>query len=131
MSTQENSTPNTDLSPEQAITIQPSALAAYPAATDWTAAGEGDQPQGAGMGLDVLLHAVRRHWLVITATGIALAAVVGTLALFTIKPKYEARAILVMDATSRLPHHDWPRPPTTSAKGAKKIRDFQKQPGGV
>ena len=100
MSTQENSIPDSELSPEQAITIQPSAVTAYPATADWTAAGESEQQQGAGMGLDVLLHAVRRHWLVIAATGVAVAAVMGTAAFFTIKPKYEARAILVMAATT-------------------------------
>jgi capsular exopolysaccharide synthesis family protein len=96
MSAQENSIPTSDLSPEQAITIQPSAIAAYPAAADWSAAGEGDQPQGSGMGLDVLLHAIRRHWLVIAAAGVAVAAVVGTLAFFAIKPKYEAQAVLLV-----------------------------------
>jgi capsular exopolysaccharide synthesis family protein len=99
MSTQENSTPSSDLSQEQAITIQPSGIAAYPAATDWNPT-EGDQPQAMGMGLDVLLHAVRRHWLIIAATGVAVGILFGTLAIFTIKPKYEAKAILVMAAVN-------------------------------
>ena len=99
MSTQENSTPNSDLSSEQAITIQPSAIAAYPAAADWPAAGEGEQPQGAAMGLDVLLHAIRRHWLVISAAGVAMAVLVGTLAFLAIKPKYESAGHFVDDAS--------------------------------
>jgi capsular exopolysaccharide synthesis family protein len=100
MSNQENPIPTSDLSSEQAITIQPSAIAAYPSSADWTAAGEGDQPQAASIGLDVLLHSVRRHWLVIAATGLAMGAIVGTAAFFSIKPKYEARAMIEVKPTT-------------------------------
>jgi capsular exopolysaccharide synthesis family protein len=52
------------------------------------------------MGLDVLVHAVRRHWLVVAATGLAMGVVIGTVAFFSIKPKYEARAFLEIKSSS-------------------------------
>jgi succinoglycan biosynthesis transport protein ExoP len=94
MSTQESTPQETDFGPEQAITIQPSAIAPYAGAGDWPAAGEIDSTAGAGLGLDTLLHSLRRHWLVMVAMGIAASAVAVTIVWLTVKQKFEAEAFL-------------------------------------
>jgi polysaccharide biosynthesis transport protein len=96
MSTQETLPEATDFSSEQAITIQPSGVAAYAGAADWPAAGEADSTESKGFGPEAVIHALRRNWLVIFATGIALAAVIFVAMLMLVKPKYTASAILLI-----------------------------------
>jgi capsular exopolysaccharide synthesis family protein len=93
MSTNANLTPSDENPLEQAITIQPSAITAYPAAGDWMQPGGNEAADALG-GL-ALVHALRRHWLVILSTGLACAAVTATfLWLFVLKPQYTAVATL-------------------------------------
>ncbi len=97
MSTIENLTPSDENSAEQAITIQPSGITAYPGSGDWMQSGGNDAAQGAS-GAFALLHAVRRHWLVILSSGLACAAVVGCLVLFVFyPPAYKAEAYLKLE----------------------------------
>ena len=74
MSTNANLTQSNENGAEQAITIQPSGIAAFPGPGDWMAAG-GEPGQNSGIGGLAVLHALRRHWLVILSTGLACAAV--------------------------------------------------------
>ena len=93
MSTNENLTQSDEIPSEQAITIQPSGITAYPGSGDWMPAGGNDAAQEAMSGL-ALLHAVRRHLLVILSTGLACAAVTGTTLWCVLKPQYKATATL-------------------------------------
>ena len=102
MSTNESMSEATDLSAEQAITIQPSGVAAYTGAADWMASGESETSPSGMAGPAALFNALRRHWLVMIATGIAAAAVLGTTVWLVQKPKYEATATLLISATN--PH---------------------------
>lgn len=79
---------------EQAITIQPSGITPYTGAAEWALGGEQEPGQGGSLGLDTLLHSLRRYWLVMFCTGIAVAAVVVTAMCLTFKAKYEAEAYL-------------------------------------
>jgi capsular exopolysaccharide synthesis family protein len=93
MSTNESLTQPDEIPSEQAITIQPSGIAAYPGSGDWMpAVGADPVPDGEG-GL-AMLHALRRHWLVILSTGLACAAVTGILLYSFLKPQYQAMALL-------------------------------------
>ena len=78
MSTNENLTQSDELSSEQAITIQPSGIAAYPTGGDWMSAGANDPAQDAGNGLS-LVHALRRHSLMVVSIGLVCAATTGGL----------------------------------------------------
>ncbi len=96
MSTQENPLQETEFDSEQAITIQPSGIAPYAGAADWPANGETDPAQSGTLGLDTVLHSLRRHWLVMFTLGIAASAVVATAVWLALKPKYEAEAVLYL-----------------------------------
>ncbi|MEI8373570.1 MAG: AAA family ATPase [Planctomycetota bacterium] len=93
MSTNESLTQSNEIPSEQAITIQPSSIASYAGSGDWMSA-EGKDSSQEGVGGLALLHAVRRHWLVILSTGLACAAVIGTSLWLVLKPQYKATAVL-------------------------------------
>ncbi len=94
MSTNENLTPADENPSEQAITIQPSAITAYPGSGDWSPGGSNDAAEGIS-GAFALLHAIRRHWLLILSTGLAAGAIMGSLLYFwVLTPKYTAEALL-------------------------------------
>ena len=96
MSNQENPIEPADLVPEQAITIQPSGIAPYTGAAEWPPMAENDPAQGGSLGLDSLLHSLRRYWLVMFCTGVAAAAVAVVAVWLLLKPKYEAEAVLYL-----------------------------------
>ena len=80
------------------ITIQPSGMA-FSGVGDSLAAG-GNESSPDALGAMALLHAVRRHFLVILSTGLACGAVTG-LALWAVqKPQYKAEAMLELKQTS-------------------------------
>ena len=92
MTTNENLTPSDEIPSEQAITIQPSGMTAYPGSGDWMpAAATSRARRGSGL---ALLHAVRRHLLVILSIGLACAAVTGIVLFWLLKPQYMAMALL-------------------------------------
>ena len=93
MSSNENPVQSDEISSEQAITIQPTGMTAYPGTGDWMPAG-GNESAPSGMGGMALLHAVRRHLLVILITGLACAAATGTGLWLGLKPQYKAEAYL-------------------------------------
>ena len=98
MSINEELTQSEDFGPEQgiteqAITIQPSNIAAYAGGGDWGQAGGTDAGHDSLNGM-ALLHAVRRHWLVILSTGLACAAITFVTLLMVLKSVYKAEAIL-------------------------------------
>lgn len=93
MATNDNPTQSDENPAEQAITVQPSSITAYPGAGDWTAAG-GSEPAPEGIGGLAVLHALRRHALVALAVGLACAAVTGTALWMVWKPTYKAEALL-------------------------------------
>ncbi|MGO9114476.1 MAG: polysaccharide biosynthesis tyrosine autokinase [Thermoguttaceae bacterium] len=95
MSTNENLTQTNENSSEQAVTIQPSGITTYAGSGDWMSAGGNDSAQDT-LGALALLHAVRRHWLVILSTGLCCAAVVFFALLMFLKPKYQAEATLAL-----------------------------------
>ncbi len=105
MSTQENPIEATDLAVEQAITIQPSGIAPYGGAADWPAMTETDGGHHSSLGQDAVLHCLRRYWLVMATTGVALGAVLATVVLFWYKPKFEAEASLILAPTSPVVLH--------------------------
>ncbi len=92
MSSNESLTRSDEIPSEQVITIQPSGIAPYAGQGDWLPAGN-EPAQEAGGGL-AMLHAIRRHWLVILSTGLACAAVSGTALWMVLKPQYKAVALL-------------------------------------
>ena len=96
MSTNANLTPSNENAAEQAITIQPLGIAAFPGSVDWMAAG-GEPGQNSGSGGLAVLHALRRHWLVIVSTGLACAAVAGGSMYALLKKHYTAEAILKLE----------------------------------
>ena len=57
---------------------------------------EPDAANGGSLGLDSLLHSLRRYWLVMFCTGVAAAAVAVAAVWLTLKPKYEAEAVLYL-----------------------------------
>ncbi len=93
MSTNESLTQSNEIPSEQAITIQPSSVTAYPGLGDWMPVG-GNEPAQEGANNLAALHAMRRHWLVILSTGLACAAVAGTTLWCVLKPKFKAVATL-------------------------------------
>jgi len=99
MSINESLTQSDAIPSEQAITIQPSSIASYAGSSDWMPAG-GKDPAQEGVGGLALLHALRRHWLVILSTGLACAAVTGTSLWLLLKPQYKATAILELKPSS-------------------------------
>ena len=99
MSTNESLTQPDELPSEQAITIQPTGMTGYPAGGDWMAAG-GNDPAQEGAGGLALVHAVRRHLLVLLSTGLACAAVTGTTLWWVLKPQYKAEALLELAPTT-------------------------------
>jgi hypothetical protein len=96
MSTQENPLESAELVPEQAITIQPSAITPYTGGAEWPTTGEHDPAHAGNLGLDALLHSLRRYWLVMFCTGVAAAALAVVGVWLAIKPKYEAEAVLTL-----------------------------------
>ncbi len=96
MSSQETFTEPTDFSSEQAITIQPSGIATYAGPGDWPAAGDAGEAHHHGVGPETILHALRRNFLVVLATGLAAAVIIGVAVGVLLKPKYEAKAVLVI-----------------------------------
>jgi capsular exopolysaccharide synthesis family protein len=94
MSINENPTQSDELSSEQAITIQPSGIAAYPSGGDWMSAGANDPAQNAGNGLAVVMHAIRRHLLLVLSIGLVSAATTGGLLYAFLPVKYSAEAVL-------------------------------------
>ena len=99
MSTNENPTPSDEVTSEQAITIQPSSITAYPGSGDWMPAGGNDAAQE-GVGGLAVLHAVRRHLLVILSTGLACAAVAGTSPLVGAQAAVHGRGLLELAPTN-------------------------------
>ena len=99
MSNNENPTQSNEFPSEQAITIQPSGITAYPGSGDWMPAG-GNEPAQEGVNGLALVHAVRRHLLVIVSTGLACAAAAGTLLWFVLQPQYAATAILKLESSN-------------------------------
>jgi capsular exopolysaccharide synthesis family protein len=97
MSINEELTQSEDFGPEQAITIQPSSIATYPGGGDWSPAGGADAGQDSLNGM-ALLHAVRRHWLVILSVGLACAAVTATTLFMVLTKEYKAEATLELKA---------------------------------
>lgn len=94
MSTNDNLTPSDENSSEQAITIQPSGITAYPGSGDWMPA-NGNEPGKEGAGGLAVLHAVRRHWLLISSSGLACAVATFFVLLFWVfLPQYKAMALL-------------------------------------
>jgi capsular exopolysaccharide synthesis family protein len=94
MSTNDNLTPSDENSSEQAITIQPSGITAYPGSGDWMPA-NGNEPGKEGAGGLAVLHAVRRHWLLISSTGLACAVVTFFVLFFWVfLPQYKATGLL-------------------------------------
>ena len=91
MSTNESLTQPDDNTPEQAITVQPSAMTAYAGPADWALNGEDSAEQAAVSPL-ALLHAVRRHWLVIVSTGLACAGLAGTAPLLDSQAPIQGRS---------------------------------------
>ena len=89
MSTNENLTPSDD----QAITIQPSGIAAYPGSGDWIQAGSEEAGQTSLSGL-AALHAIRRHLLLVLSMGLVCATVAAILLYITFPVKYKATAVL-------------------------------------
>ena len=92
MSSNESFPQSDEVSSEQAITIQPSGMAAYSGAGEWMPAGEA--PASDAPNAMAVLHAVRRHLLVILSTGLACAAVTGVSLWWVLKPQYKAQALL-------------------------------------
>jgi len=80
-------------SDEQAITIQPSAIAAYPGAAEWIPAGGSDAGQDSIGGVAVL-HALRRHLLLVLSTGLVCAVAIGAVLYLKMPKKYKATASL-------------------------------------
>jgi hypothetical protein len=100
MSTNENLAQPNENSSEQAITIQPSSIATYAGAGDWLAAGGKDAAQDA-TGALALLHAVRRHWVMIVAAGLACGTLTFCLLFFgEFWKKYKAEAFLQLNAAN-------------------------------
>ena len=93
MSTNDSLTQSDENPSEQAITIQPSAISAYSGGGEWLPGGGNDASQDGAGGM-ALLHALRRHWLVIFSTGLACAAITGTVLWLVQKPQYKATALL-------------------------------------
>ncbi len=98
MSTNESLTRSDAIPAEEPITIQPSGTTAYPGPVDWLSGGDNESAQ-AGIGALALLHAVRRHMLIILSTGLAFAAVTGTTLWLVQKPQYKAEALLQLAPT--------------------------------
>jgi capsular exopolysaccharide synthesis family protein len=94
MSSNENLTQSDEIPSEQAITIQPSGIAAYPGPGDWPPAG--NAPEQDAVGGMALLHAFRRHWVLILSTGLACAAVAGTSLWWLLPPQYKAQGYLLL-----------------------------------
>ena len=99
MSTNESLTQSGEIPSEQAITIQPSGIAAYPASGDWMSAG-GTDPSQEGAGGLAVLHAVRRHWLLALSTGLACAAVTGAVIYLLLPVRYKATAYLQLSPST-------------------------------
>ncbi len=96
MSTNDNLAQPIENPPEQPITIQPSAMAMYPASDDWSSGGAVADSQQQSMGGAAFLHALRRHWLLSLSLGIACAVVAGTVILLLQKPLYTATATIIL-----------------------------------
>jgi len=86
-------------SDEQAITIQPSAIAAYPGSADWIAA-NGSEPAQQNIGGAAVLHAIRRHLLLILLIGLPCAVATGVAIWWFMPVKYQAKAYLELAASN-------------------------------
>ena len=95
MSTSENTPAPQDISTDHAITIQPSGLIG-PAGQGWppAAAFGAQESPAASLNLAAYLHALRRHWLMASVSGLLCAALLAPVVWLSITPQYTASAYL-------------------------------------
>ena len=101
MSTNENLTQSDEIPSEQAITIQPSGIDGLSGIGRLDAGRRQRAGAGGVQAALAVLHAVRRHWLVILSTGLACAAVAGTAPLVRAQAEVQGRGHL---GVGYLPH---------------------------